>query len=84
MLASLYFPHLQTFGFDLPDFTAADIEKFAFVGRGATDQDCIVVCVPYAVKMLSVVFLFWKSLRFGLIILAIEPKVWFICLIVPG
>jgi len=56
VLASLYFPHLQTFGFDLPDFTAADIEKFAFVGRGATDQDCIVVHVPYAVKMLSVVF----------------------------
>ena len=56
VLASLYLPHLQTFGFDLPEFTAADIEKFAFVGRGATDQDCTVVCVPYAVKMLSVVF----------------------------
>jgi hypothetical protein len=56
MLASLHFPHLQTFGFDLPNFTAADIEKFAFAGRADTDQDCILVHVPFVVEMLSTAF----------------------------
>ena len=40
MLASLHLPHLQTFGFDLPDFSRADVEQFPFANFD-TDQDCI-------------------------------------------
>ena len=56
MLASLHLPHLQTFGFDLPNFTAADIEQFAFASRSDTDQDCILVHVPCVVDVLSTAF----------------------------
>ena len=56
MLASEQFPHLQTFGFDLPNFTAANIEEFAFAGRGDTDPHCILVHVPFVVGMLSTAF----------------------------
>ena len=83
MLASLHFPHLQTFGFDLPNFTAADIEHFAVASRADTDRDCISVHVHFVVEMLST-FLFWKSLRLGLVVLAIKPASYCICLIVPG
>ena len=55
LLASLHLPHLQTFGFDLPNFTAADIEQFAFASRADTDRDCISVQVYFKV-MLSTAF----------------------------
>ena len=55
MLARLHLPHLQTFGFDLPDFTVADVEQLAFANFD-TDQDCILVHVPFVVEKLSTAF----------------------------
>ena len=71
MLASLHLPHLQTFGFDLPNFTAADIEQFAFASRADTDQDCsaCTLCSGRVVYCIS-----WKSLRLGIVVLAIKPE----------